>query len=90
VKELLKLHNSHTDHATIQSDLENFIGVKMSRMQGPGCMVETGPKATVRDCCIVYPLQQFSSGSNCILELLKQVRIFDNSNWGAPVKWTGV
>ena len=59
-----KLHNLHTDHVTLQSELNYLIGANNLGLQRPGFEVKTGPNAMVRVCHVVKPLQRFSSGSN--------------------------
>ena len=46
VKERLELHNLHTDHFTIPSELKYLIGARYLGLQRPGFEVETGPNAS--------------------------------------------
>jgi len=45
VEERQKLHNVHTHHVAIQSELKYLIRGKMPGLPWPGFPVETGPKS---------------------------------------------
>jgi len=85
VKERLELQNLHTDHVTIQSELNYLIVAKVVMFK---CRVfggKTGPVATVRVFVWYSPLQRFGSGSNPnpepLLTLAKRQLLLLGMSW---------